>query len=325
MSLEAEALANRRRLQRRLTFWRFGAVIFAIALIAGLMVNSGLVSSNLPGSTQIARVSISGIIQDDRKQLRLLKKIAEADHVKAVLLHVNSPGGTTTGGESLFEGIRGIAEKKPVVAIFGTIATSAAYIAGLATDHIVSRGNTITGSVGVIFQWAEVSELLGKIGVKVEEIKSGPLKASPSPFKPTDEAGRALAQEMVLEAHEWFLELVAKRRGINPGSVDGLREGRIFSGRQALALKLVDEIGGEAAAIKWLETAHELSSKTKVIDWKVTPSSPIPLISGWAKTLERFTGLPLDQFFGLANTNGTFVRLRLDGLISVWHPGTIRE
>ena len=325
MSLEAEALADRRRLQRRLTVWRIAAVLIAIALIAGLMVNSGLISSNLPGNAQIARISISGIIQDDREQLRLLKKIAEADHVKAVLLHVNSPGGTTTGGESLFEGIRGIAKKKPVVAIFGTIATSAAYIAGLASDHIVSRGNTITGSVGVIFQWAEVSELLGKVGVKVEEIKSGPLKASPSPFKPADEAGRAVAQEMVLEAHDWFLGLVAKRRGINPGSIDGLKEGRIFSGRQALTLKLVDEIGGEAAAIKWLETAHGVSAKTKVVDWKVTPPSSIPFLSGLAVALEKITGLPLDQFFGLANTKRTLVRLRLDGLISVWHPGTIHE
>ncbi len=325
MSLEAEALADRRRLQRRLTVWRIGAVVLAIVLVAAVVLKSGFIGEDLPGSTQIARVAITGIIQDDRKQLQLLKNIAEADRVKAVLLYINSPGGTTTGGESLFESIRRVSAKKPVVALFGTIATSAAYIAGLASDHIVSRGNTITGSVGVIFQWAEVSELLGKFGVKVEEIKSGALKANPSPFKPADEAGKALAQEMVLEAHKWFLDLVAKRRGIDPGSVEGLKEGRIFSGRQALALKLVDEIGGESAAIKWLETKHGISPNLKVIDWKVKSDTPLSMITGLVKVLNKVTGWPVDQFLGLAGTGQTFNRLRLDGLLSVWHPGEIRE
>ncbi|MGI9387946.1 MAG: signal peptide peptidase SppA [Methyloligellaceae bacterium] len=325
MSLEAEALADRRRLQRRLTVWRIGAVVLAIALIAGLVMSSGYIDQTLPGTNQIARVSITGLIQDDRKKLRLLKKIAETDRVKAVLLHINSPGGTTTGGESLFEAIRGVSEKKPVVALFGTIATSAAYIAGLATDRIVSRGNTITGSVGVIFQWAEVSELLGKFGVKVEEIKSGTLKANPSPFKPADEAGLALAQEMVSEAHQWFLDLVAKRRGIDPASIDGLKEGRIYSGRQAHTLKLVDEIGGETVAIKWLESKHGISPKLKIMDWKVTRDTPFSLISGLTNALKIFTGLPMERLIGLTGADQTISGLRLDGLISVWHPAEIRK
>ena len=106
---------------------------------------------------QIARVTIEGLITEDRDLLRLLKQIGESKQVAGVILFVNSPGGTTAGGEALFEALRELAKTKPVVAQFGTVATSAAYIAGLATDHIVARGNTITGSVGVIFQWAEFS------------------------------------------------------------------------------------------------------------------------------------------------------------------------
>ena len=112
----------------------------------------------------------------------------------------------------------------------GTVAASAAYIAGLATDHIVARGNTITGSVGVIFQWPEVSQLLDKLGVKMNEIKSGPLKANPSPFQPVDEAGKAAAEQMVAESQRWFVGLVASRRGIDTASVAGLEQGRVYSG-----------------------------------------------------------------------------------------------
>ena len=150
-----------------------------------------------------------GIITEDRDKLKLLKQLAESKQVAAVILFINSPGGTTTGGEAIFEAIRELAKAKPVVAQMGTVATSAAYIAGLATDHMVARGNTITGSVGVIFQWAEVSQLLDKLGVKMNEIKSGPLKANPSPFQPVDEAGKALAEQMVAE----FEALVRGPRG----------------------------------------------------------------------------------------------------------------
>ena len=185
-----------------------------------------------------------------------------------MILFINSPGGTTTGGEALFEAIRELAKVKPVVAQMGTVAASAAYIAGLATDHIVARGNTITGSVGVIFQWPEVSQLLDKLGVKMNEIKSGPLKANPSPFQPVDEAGKAVAEQMVAESKRWFVGLVASRRGIDTASVAGLEQGRVFSGREALANKLVDQIGGEPEAVKYLEEKRNIPKGLKVVDWK---------------------------------------------------------
>ena len=133
-----------------------------------------------------------------------------------MILDINSPGGTTTGGEAMYDAVRRLAEKKPVVAVCGTLATSAAYIVALATDRIFVYGNTITGSVGVIFQWAEVTELLHTLGIKVEEVKSGPLKAVPSPFEPTDETGPPVTEEMVQDAKVWFVDLVGKRRNLQP-------------------------------------------------------------------------------------------------------------
>jgi protease-4 len=265
----------------------------------------------------IARVSVSGIITDDQKVLDLLERVGKSSQVKAVILDINSPGGTTTGGEAMYNAIRRLAEKKPVVAVCGTLATSAAYIVALATDHIFVYGNTITGSVGVIFQWADVSELMRTLGVKVEEIKSGPLKAVPNPFEPADEKARALGEEMVQEAKVWFVDLVAERRKIEPASVPGLTDGRVYSGRQALALKLVDEIGDEKAAKTWLQKERNVAPGLSVVDWKPrAESSGIlrwlfgSIASGFGVTTDNFASL-----FGQVSEG-----LRLDGLVSLWHP-----
>jgi protease IV len=323
MSFETETVLDRRRLRHKLTLWR------GLAVMAGVAALSALVATNRSsiGSTlgiaepaQIARVAIEGMITEDRDQLRMLKRIAEAKHVKGVVVFVNSPGGTTTGGEALFESLRKISETKPVVAQFGTVAASAGYIVGLGTDHIVARGNTITGSVGVIMQWPEVSELLGKLGVKMNEIKSGPLKASPSPFQPIDEPSRQVTQQMIMDGQKWFLGLVKDRRGVLTPEIGGLEQGRIFSGREAQTLKLVDEIGGEAEALRWLETKRNVAPGLKLIDWKPLRARDWPLVgadSGIARwLLSSFISelsATIKRESGLGGTS-------LDGMISVWQP-----
>ena len=314
MSLETEALVDRRALQRRLSFWRIVAVLVVLLLTISIISASQV--GLFAGKPHIARVSIQGMIVDDRAQQALLQKVAEAQNVKAVLLHINSPGGTTTGGEALFEEIQKISKKKPVVAVFGTISTSAAYIAGLATDHIVARGNTITGSVGVILQWAEVSQLMEKVGVKMEEIKSGELKATPSPFKPVDEEGRRVAKEMVLETHRWFLNLVKERRKLEPSSIPGLVKGRIYSGRQALTYKLIDNIGGESKAVEWLRQERKIDKKLEILDWKQQEIETYGLLSYIGSRFMQNLGISTNIF----NKNLGLDRLQLDGLVSVWHP-----
>ncbi|MEQ1718655.1 MAG: signal peptide peptidase SppA, partial [Hyphomicrobium sp.] len=274
--LETETVLDRRRLRRSLTLWR-GAGIGAVMLALGAMIFGGDKLAALGGQKQIARIAIEGTITEDREQLKMLKDITDDEHVLGVVLYVNSPGGTTTGGEALYEGLRNLAKKKPLVAQFGTVAASAGYIVGLASDHIVARGNTITGSVGVIVQWPELAQLLDKIGVKVNEVKSGRLKASPSPFEPLDAAGRQVAEGMVQDGFKWFLSLVEDRRGIKGSDIAGLTEGRIFSGREALSAKLVDEIGGEDEAVKWLKDVKNVDKDAKLIDWKPKSSSTFGL------------------------------------------------
>ena len=319
MVLDAETVIDRRRLKRRVTAWRLAAIALGLLALALYLLGdsgSGGPASLLP---HVARVSVSGIITDDRKMNELLEKIGKSSQVKAVILDIDSPGGTTTGGEAMYDAVRRLAEKKPVVAVCGTLATSAAYIVALATDRIFVYGNTITGSVGVIFQWAEVTELLHTLGIKVEEVRSGPLKAVPSPFEPADEKARALTEEMVQEAKVWFIDLVSKRREIDAASVPGLTEGRIYSGRQAVELKLVDEIGDEKAALSWLAKERDIPASLKVVEWKPAAES-----SGWfgwlSQALASAFGLSVERFTALIGQISS--TLKLDGLVSVWHPAS---
>lgn len=321
MTLQTELLVDRRRLKRKLLSWRLIALVLAIGLVGALGFHFAGGTSVFGLKPHVARVTIKGFIKDDRKQRELLAKVAKSPRVKAVILHVDSRGGTTTGGESLYEAIRELAEKKPVVSTLGTIATSAGYMIALASDHIVARSNTITGSVGVIIQWPELSQLLGNLGIKVEEVRSGPLKANPSPFRPADEAARAVTQEMVQESQTWFLGLVARRRLITPEDVPGLKDGRIFSGRKAMEHRLVDALGGEKVATAWLEKERQIPKDMKIIDWETSSQSGF----GVARRLAAFVGNAIGLspewvksviLLGEPVGNG----VRLDGLLSLWHP-----
>ena len=318
MAFETETVLDRRRLRRRLSLWRALAVIAGLLAI-GLAVFASADGVGLAGGKQIARVSLEGFISENRDQLKLLKRLAENKQVAAVILFINSPGGTTTGGEALFEAIRELAKTKPVVGQMGTVAASAAYIAGLATDYIVARGNTVTGSVGVIFQWPDVSQLMDKLGVKMNEIKSGPLKANPSPFQPVDEAGKAAAEQMVAESQRWFVGLVASRRGIDTASVAGLEQGRVYSGREAVANRLVDQIGGELEAVKYLEEKRGIPKGLKVVEFKPKHEGGWGIVGLSISVLGRLIGERAAEALGrLFDGDEAFGRLRLDGLVSVW-------
>jgi protease IV len=303
------------------TRWRiFGAIVLALGLIGWLSTGG----DGRPKQAHVARIAITGMITDDRRQLDLLHDAMESNAVKAVVLAINSPGGTTTGGEALFEAITNLAKKKPVVAVQGTIATSAAYMISLPTDRIFARGSTITGSVGVIVQFPEVSEALAKLGIKMHEIKSGVLKASPSMFQPLDEGGKQLLDQLVKDGQVWFLGLVKDRRKIDTAAVPGLEAGAIFSGRKALDYKLIDEIGGESQAIAWLEANKGVPKNLGVVDWKPKPETRWDggwlgsSNEGWANSLAKSFGE------GLATSligSGPVESLRLDGLLSVWQAG----
>jgi protease-4 len=324
MSMTADQIVDRRRLRRKLSFWRVVGFLAVFLAIAGVVFAfAGRDATPLLAETQIARVTISGFITDDRAQTELIEKLTKTSAVKGVIVAIDSTGGATAGGESLYEAIRKLAAAKPTVATVGTFGASAAYMAAIATDHIVARRTSITGSIGVIFQYPEISELLDKLGVNVEDIKSAPLKAEPNPFKPATEEAKAVIAGIVKDSFNWFVDIVAERRNLPRGLAVALADGRIYTGRQALGARLIDEIGGEEAAIAWLEQKG-VAAKLPVKDWKPAGSGSGPFSFSDAVTLWFADQLGLSPGLIPARALERILpeSLKLDGLLSVWQgPG----
>jgi protease-4 len=313
MAGEAELIVDRRRLRRRLVLWR---VIACLAVIAGLLavvLGSSGFESLKKHTDHVARLRISGMITGDQPTLDLLKEIRDSQSVKALIIRLDTPGGTTAGSEAIYESIRDIAKTRPVVAVMDTIAASGGYITAIAADHIVARGNTITGSIGVIFQWAEVSKLMDTLGIRFDEIKSGELKAEPSPFKPIPEKAREVSNAMVQDAFRWFTGLVAERRNLPMDRVLVLSDGRVYTGRQALVEKLVDDIGGEEKAVDWLVKDKKIAADLEVVEWKVSDD-------GGTGGLGISAAKLVLRALGLGAFAGQATGIELDGLLVLWHP-----
>ena len=300
MSLDADAILDRRRLKRNLIVWRGVAVVAVLgAVFLGLWPGDRLIVRD-----HVVRLAVEGLIVDDAERLEALNRIASDERAKALIVRIDSPGGTTVGGEALYHGLRRVADKKPVVATIRTLGTSAGYLAALAGHRIIARESSLTGSIGVLVQTAEMSGMLEKLGVSAEVIRSAPLKGKPSPLAPLSEEGRQATQEVVDDVHQWFVGIVAERRKLAPEQAQALAQGRVYSGRQALKLGLIDELGGEVEARAWLRKAHKLSTSL--------PVRPLELSD---------EGLGLFRLItGLAEKMSLSEKLTLDGLVSVWHP-----
>lgn len=317
MPTRADDLIDRRRLRRKLTFWRVLAIaLVAIALFAAA---SWYFQGNLgAAANHIAQVRVEGTITEDDELLERLERIRKSPVVKGVIVTVDSPGGTTVGGEAIFEAIRRLAEEKPVVAQVGTLAASAGYMIASAADHIVARQSSIVGSIGVLLQYPDVTGLMDKLGIKLEEIKSSPLKAEPSPFNPTTDEERAMARRLIMDSYEWFIDLVAERRPLSRAEVVALADGSIFTGRQAMERKLVDSLGGEQEAKQWL-VGKGVNENLEIVEWKARDSGGSIFLPGFfSKIVARALGLQ-DYEADLLKQIGA-ERLFLDGLLSVWQP-----
>ena len=251
MSLETDLLLDRRRLKRRLNFWRVAAVL-AVVLALGALVVPGARG----GLRHVARVNVTGIIAEDRKLIESVVALAKDSSVRAVIVSIDSPGGSVAGGESLRGALLRVAGTKPVVAVMRGTAASAGYMVALPAARIFARDATLTGSIGVILQTGEVSGLLGRLGVTAEAITSGPLKDQPSFTRPLTPQGREYLNGLVGDMYEQFVAMVAEARRMDPAQVRTLADGRAYTGQQAQRLGLVDEIGGEAEARDWLAKEH---------------------------------------------------------------------
>ena len=264
--MQTSDIIERRRLRRRVTWWRAIAVIVAVLLcvsIYRLIVGPSQMPLSRP---HIAEITISGIVADDPGRIETIREIGEDPNVKALIVSLSTGGGTTYGGELFYKTLRDVAQKKPVVSEIRTQAASAGYMIALAGDRIFAGDTSITGSIGVLFMYPQVKDLLDKIGVSMDAIKSAPLKAEPSPFNDASAEAQAMVRAMVMDSYDWFVDLVAERRGLSRDKVLTLADGRILTGRQALEAGLVDAIGGRNAIRDYL-AEQGVSETLEIRSW----------------------------------------------------------
>jgi protease-4 len=326
MALDADTIVDRRRMRRKLTFWRVFAVLLAICIV--VVIGTAL---RAPGTgmltgaagSSIARVTITGLIRTDRERVEALERLGKSP-AKAVIVHINSPGGTTSGSEELHDSLKRLKEEKPTVVVVDGLAASGGYIAALAADHIVALETSLVGSIGVLFQYPNFTDALKTLGIKVEEIKSSPLKAAPNGFEPTSPEARAAIEAIVKDSYAWFRGLVKDRRGLDDAALERVADGRVFTGRQGVQLKLVDELGDERTALAWLAKDKNIDPKTPVRDFRLRDRlSDLPFLHTAA--LATLEAIGLRSFAHRLEEWGAVQamdRLNLDGLLALWHPST---
>jgi protease IV len=324
MSLDADQIVDRRRMRRKLTFWRVVAVVVIVAAI-GAAVAWGARGSFVGGGPYIARVTISGLIRDDQERVRQLDRLAKSSSVRAVILHVDSPGGTTAGSEQLYDALGRVRARKPVVVVVDSLAASGAYITALAGDYILAKQTSLVGSIGVLFEYPNFTDLLGKIGVKFESIKSSPLKAAPNGFEPTSPQARAAIESIIMDSYAWFKNLVKTRRHLTDAELAAVDDGRVFTGHQGLGLKLIDQIGGERAAISWLAKEKKIDPKLPVRDYRLhSRFDDLPFLHAAALALFDRVGLgAVARRLGGLDPTGAVDRFNLDGLLALWQPPSV--
>jgi protease IV len=322
MSLDSDVIVDRRRIRRKLTFWRVVAALLAIAAV----ITIGTIAT--PGGRGaftatglIARVNIEGLIRSDQDRVEALERLANSK-TAAVIVHINSPGGTTAGSEQLYDALVQLKAKKPLVVVVEGLAASGGYITAIAADHIIAQQTSLVGSIGVLFQFPNFTDLMKTVGVKVEEVKSSPLKAAPNGFEPTSPEARAALDSLVKDSYAWFRDLVKERRGMDDALLDKVADGRVFTGRQAVDLKLIDQLGDEKTAVAWLVAQKGIKSDLPVHDFKLAPrfGDLTFLRTAASITLDALGLSAIARQVEQTGVAQAVDRLGLDGMLALWHP-----
>jgi protease IV len=322
MSFDADAIVDRRRMRRKLTFWRVSAIVVVLLalVVAAIVLAPG--SRLMPIGAYVARIKIQGLIRNNQDRVEALERLGRS-RARAVIVHIDSPGGTTAGSEQLYDSLRELRAKMPMVVVVDGLAASGAYIAALSAEHIVAQDTSLVGSIGVLFQYPNFTDVLKTIGIKVEEIKSSPLKAAPNGFEPTSPEARAAIEAIVLDSYAWFKGLVKDRRQLDDAQLARVADGRVFTGRQAVGLKLVDGLGNEKTALAWLEKEKKLPANTPVRDYSLQPRfRELSFLHLAAWTFEAVGLSAVAHRVEEWGAVQAVERLNLDGLLALWHPAS---
>jgi len=214
---------------------------------------------------RVAVVKVEGPIFSAETTVRTLNRYAEREDVKAVVLRIESPGGGVAASQEIYERVKSLNTIKPVVASMGGIAASGGYYIALGCRRIMANPGTITGSIGVIMEYPVATELLGKVGLEMETIKSGALKDAGSPTRPPTEADRVYFQGVIDNLHQQFVRAVVEGRHLSESQVTTLANGQVFTGEQSLTLGLIDTLGTLEAAISLAGELSGIKGKPNVL------------------------------------------------------------
>lgn len=237
--------------------WLIGLAVIVICIVLIMVIvmvysfknmdNSVQISS---GGSKVAVVELQGPIYESKKIVRQLEKFGEQNSIKAIIFRINSPGGGVAQSQEIYDAVRKVRDNgKPVVASMGSMAASGGYYVACGSDTIMANPGTTTGSIGVIAEFISFGELLGKIGIHIDVVKSGRFKDSGSPYRALNPAERKYFQDWVNDAYDQFVEVVARERGLSKEKTLRLADGKVFTGRQAVKNGLVDCLGDYKDAV----------------------------------------------------------------------------
>jgi protease IV len=255
--------AGRKRSLFRRIVW------IAVIGIAGLILLNVLFPDlDLSGENRIALIRVEGVILDAQTTVGDLKRFGENPLVKAIVLRIDSPGGGVVPSQEIHDAVKRVRNKsnKAIIASMGNVAASGGYYIAAATDRIIANPGTLTGSIGVIMEMANVEGLLKKVGVEGIVIKSGRFKDVGSPLRKMSEEERKLMQSLMDDVHQQFIQAVADGRSLEISDVQPLADGRIFTGRQAKEARLVDELGDLDDAIHLAADIVGIEGEPKIVE-----------------------------------------------------------
>lgn len=276
-----------------------GVVLVLLALAFWLL--EGMGRGGLPLALfkeKVGVVEIKGVIEEPEEALKWIKAFGDDDKVKAVILRIDSPGGAVGATQEIYQEVLKLKEKKAVVASLGNVAASGGYYIAVAAHKVVANPGTITGSIGVVMYFADFEGLMKKVGIRGHTIKSGPFKDTGSPFRGMTPEEKRVLEEVVRDVHQQFIEAVASSRGLAVEKVRELADGRIFSGRQALELGLVDRLGDFQDALELAKELGRIKGEPEVIYGRRRPGLLRSLLEDLSpQSLRGMIGRPVGAFF----------------------------
>jgi protease-4 len=301
MAITSDIFIERALLKKKLNAWRLFAVVAIVLMLLGFF-GKGNKITNI-SDDYIARISINDVVDDNRKLYELFDQIENDKKAKALIVELNTPGGVAVAGEEIYNRINQLKQKKPVVATMRAVCASAGYMIAMSADYVVAMKGTITGSIGVLMQAAEISRLVEKMGVTPITIRSGELKGNPSLVEPISDKSRSVLQKMIDDMHTEFVKMVSESRKIPLDDVKKIADGRVYSASDALNLGLIDAIGDEEKAVTWLEKEKSIKNDLPIVDVKVKQN--------FEEKFAEITGI--SNFINLSKNNTA-------GLLLMWEP-----